>query len=532
LVTLATILFDQTDDRPIQTPPSHRAISAITRGTETPVTEQSEQASIIAHLSHAVDAQIQAENELAAKELQQAINAGLNNSAAFFNQGLLQYYQGNWENALHNLQTAVKHSDYSMASRILMGGCLQKLGHLPEASIEYLEAFKLADIQTVTNDQADEIRLRYESLIDAHSRQTDLKALNALCDNISAQLLRPDWKQHLMHARQQITQAGEEQTLTPLAEILLQTQSGQVVEALTMVRSLAKSDRVRSAMEEAFFALQYAPLYLPLHIQIGELLLRENLTQEAIQKFMVVARIYNLRGEVVQANQLLRRVIKLSPMDMNVRTTLIEQLISQGQANEAIREYIDLADIYYRQGDFGPARQTFLSALRLAQKSTTDHSWSVQILMRMADIDMQRLEWRQALRVLEQIRTMQPDDEKTRGSLIDLNIRLGQEPVALNELDSFTSYLESNGQQVHAIEFIQSIVAEHPNRIALHKRLSDSYLHANRIPEAITELDIIGEELLNANNLPGAIVIVKTIIKLNPENVAEYQQLLHHLQAK
>jgi tetratricopeptide (TPR) repeat protein len=532
LVTLASILFDQADEKPEEVPAARRPMSMITRGTAVRAPEQSEQAVMISHLSHAVDAQTQAENDLAIKELQQAVNAGLNNLAAFYNLGMLQYNQEGYENALHNLQISVKHSDFALASRILMGGCLSKMNRLPEASIEYLEALKLADAQTVPSEQADVIIQGYEPLIDAQTRQTDPKALSTLCESISAQLLRPDWKQHLLRARQQLTQADEDRSLAPLAEVLLQTHGGQVVEALATVRSLARRDQVRSAMEEAFFALQYAPLYLPLHIQIGELLLAEELPAEATQKFMVVARLYNLRGEVAQANQLLRRVIQLNPMDLNVRTTLIEQLISQGQANEAIREYTDLADIYYRQGEFGPARQTFMQALRLAQKSTNDNKWSVQILKRMADIDLQRLDWRQALRVLEQIRTMQPDDEKTRASLIDLNIRLGQEPAALNELDSYSSYLESKRQQAHTVEFIQGIMNEHPDHISLHKRLADTYLRLKRIPEAIAELDVIGEQLLNENNVPGAVAVVQAIIKLNPPNIAEYQQLLRHLQAK
>jgi tetratricopeptide (TPR) repeat protein len=235
---------------------------------------------------------------------------------------------------------------------------------------------------------------------------------------------------------------------------------------------------------------------------------------------------------MVRANQLLRRVIQLSPMDLSVRSMLIEQLISQGATDDAIREYLDLADIYYRQGDFGLARQTFMNALRLAQKTTADHTWSVQILKRMADIDMQRLDWRQAVRVMEQIRTMQPDDEKGRISLIDLNFRLGQDAAALNELDSYRNYLESNGQRAHAVQFLKNILNEHPTKIELHKRLADFYHQAKRMPEAITELDIIGDMLFSSGNLAGAAAIIQAIIKLNPPNVAEYQQRLKQILVK
>ncbi len=531
LITLAGFLFEQVDEGP-QEPAKGRGLSSIARGAAPITTQQSERARIFTHLNRCVEAQTQADNVLASRELQQALDAGLDNPAAFFNQGLLQYNQGDWANALKNLQNSVKHNDFALASRLLIGDCLRKLGRLPQASIEYLEALKIADSASVPAEKADEIRQLYEPLIDAQSRQTDNKELAALCDNVASQLLSPGWKQHLEHARQQLASQEAGQTSIPVAEVLLSAHSGQVVEMLSTVRALASKGMVRSAMEEAFYALKYAPLYLPLHIQIGELLLQEGMQAEAILKFKTVSRIFNIRGEMAQANRLMRRILQLNPMDMNVRSQLIEQLTSQGQTDDAIREYLDLADIYYHQGEFAPCRQTFMNALRLAQKSTADHSWSVQILKRMADIDMQRLDWRQALRVLEQIRTMQPDDEKVRASLIDLNFRLGQDAAALNEVDSFRNYLDSKGQQESAIEFLKGMVNEHTNKLELHKRLADAYRQAKRMPEAVAELVIMADLLFSAGNRSGAAVVVQAIIKLNPPNLADYQQLLQKLQAK
>ena len=50
-------------------------------------------------------------------------------------------------------------------------------------------------------------------------------------------------------------------------------------------------------------------------------------------------------------------------------------------------------------------------------------AWNVHLLQRMADIDMQRLDWKQALRVYEQIRTLRPDDQAARKQLLELYAR-------------------------------------------------------------------------------------------------------------
>ena len=88
------------------------------------------------------------------------------------------------------------------------------------------------------------------------------------------------------------------------------------------------------------------------------------------------------------------------------------------------------------------ARKTYTTALRFVQQANADRSWNIHILQRMADIDMQRLDWKQAIRVFEQIRTLRPDDEGVRKNLIELNLRLGQPAQANAELENYLAYLQ------------------------------------------------------------------------------------------
>ena len=229
----------------------------------------------------------------------------------------------------------------------------------------------------------------------------------------------------------------------PIAEVILQAQSSQVLEAINHIHQLARAGQLRSAMEEAFLAVTYAPTYLPLHTLIGDLLVRENHTEEAIAKFTTVAAAYSVRGEAAQSAKMLRRVVQLAPMDMTVRTRLIDQLVARGQVDDAIREYLELADIHYRLAELDDARKTYTKALRFVQQANADRSWNIHILQRMADIDMQKLDWKQAVRVFEQIRTLRPDDEGVRKNLIELNLRLGQPAQAYAELENYLAFLQS-----------------------------------------------------------------------------------------
>jgi tetratricopeptide (TPR) repeat protein len=476
------------------------------------------------HIGQAIDAQTKNQENHAADELEKALEAGFTDPSLYFDLGFLRSKTEPMENAIPHLQIAVKHMDYALGSRLLMAQIQRHLEHLPEATVEYLEALKIADSIVVPPEKSAEIRQLYESLIESQSQQTDTEKMEQLCDNISHLLLRPNWRSEVTQAREQLPKYAE--GIMPLAEILTQAQSGQVIEAVGRVRQFARSGYLRSAMDEAFESFKFAPTYLPLHTLIGDLLIQEGRTQDAITKYSVVAQAYSVRGETAQAISLLRRVVQVAPMDLSARSQLIDHLAARGQVDDAIGEYIDLAEIYYRLAELDMARKTYTTALRLAQQGGADRLWSVKLLQRMADIDMQHLDWRQALRVFEQLRTLEPDDFSVRKNLIELNMRLDQKPEAVAELENLMAHLDGAGRRGEVIPFLEELVNENPQQAIPRRALADEYRQAKRIPEAVAQLDKLGENLLNQGDREGASQAIEAILALNPPNQANYQALL------
>jgi len=529
LTALAEVLFDYSDESVAAQ--TRRGLSAIVKGTGQLSLQQAEQTKIVLHLGQAIDAQTKNQEAPAADELENALEAGFTHPALYFDLGMLRSKTDRTESALRYLGHAVKHVDFALGARLLMGEILLKVGRTDEAAIEYLEALKQADSMVVPEDTADEIRQLYEPLIEAQATETDENNQRRLCQNVKDLLVRQGWRTHLKKTREQLPKSQEGDTPIPLAEIILQAQSSQVLDIMSQVNQLARQGRLRSAMDEAFHALQSAPTYLPLHTLIGDLLVREGHTQEAIAKFTVVANAYSVRGESNLATKMLRRVIELSPMDMNARTRMIDQLIARGQVDEAINEYLELADIYYRLAELDMARKTYTTALRVVQQASADRSWNVHILQRMADIDMQRLDWKQAMRVFEQIRTLRPDDEAVRKNLIDLNLRLAQHTQAISELDNYLSYLETSGKQEKAIPFLEGLVNENEDQHILRRALAVQYQQAGQLESAIAQLDAVGEILVEAGKKDEAVEVIHQILLMNPPNAEDYRTLIQQLQA-
>jgi len=528
LTRLAEILFDYTTDDGASTQ-ARRGLQALMRGTGQLNLQQNEQAKVVLHLGQAIDLQSKGQNNEAADELDNALEAGFNHPALYFDLGMLRASGDRLESSLRHLTHAVKHNDFNLAARLLMGQINQKLERFQAAAIEYLEALKLADATVVPADDADEIRQMYEPLIEAQATQTDEEAFKRICDNINGLLMRKNWRDHLHKSREQMPKS---EMPMPIADVILQAQSSQVLEAINFVHQLARAGQVRTAMEEAFQAITYAPTYLPLHTLMGDLLVRENHTQEAIAKFTAVATAYSVRGEAAQATKMLKRVIQLSPMDMYARRKLIDQLVARGQVDDAIKEYIELADIYYRLAELDNARKTYTTALQVVQQTGADRQWNVHILQRMADIDMQRLDWKQAVRVYEQIRTLRPDDETTRKNLIDISLRLGQAAQAAAELESYLSYLQTSTNEARAIPFIEELLEERPDEPTLIRVLAQAYHKAGRVEDAVAKLDTVAESLLDSGKKEEALVIINQILLMNPPNAEQYRQLLMQLQGQ
>jgi tetratricopeptide (TPR) repeat protein len=527
LTQLAELLFEFSDESP--SAQERRGLAAIVKGTGSLSLQQSDQTKIVMYLSQAIDSQTKGNDVQAAEEMERALDAGFKHPCLYFNLGLLRLKGERSESAQRFLQNAVKHNDYALGTRLLLGQLLVSKSKFKEATLEYLEALKLADVNTVPAEKSDEIRQSYEPLIEAYQGDRDEKALRKICDNIQTLLMRPDWREQLHKTREQMPKQ-DGGMITPLSDVILQAQSSSVLESMNRINQLARTGSLRSAMDEAYDAIKQAPTYLPLHSLMGDLLVQEGRTPEAITKYSVVAHSYGVRGEVNQAAKLLRRVIQLSPMDMAARIRLIDQLVARGQMDDAIHEYLELASIYYRLADLDMARKTYTTALRVVQQGNANREWNAHILQRMADIDLQRLDWKQAMRVFEQIRTLTPDDAAVRKQLIELNLRMAQPDKAMGELENYITYLESQRKQEMAIPFLEDLVKEYEDQPLLKRALA-AQLHATgRTNDAVTLLDALGESLVETGNKLGALEVINQIVLMNPPNVEDYRQLLQQLQ--
>lgn len=481
------------------------------------------------HLGVAIDSQTRADDATAVKELKEAVDLGLDYPAANFNLGLLHRNLGQRDKSFSYLKRAMNHPAFALASHLLMAQQMMEASRIKDGAMEYFEALKEADIEVVPPESKEGLREQYEQMLETVSQESDKEVLIQLSANIEDMLVRQNWRDHVNTARQQLPSTAGGGVVMPLAEILTEAKDTHLVEAMGQINKLARKGFIRSAMEESFVLLSDAPTYLPLHIHIADLLLRQENTKGAVEKLMIVAEAYAVRGDARRATNLLQRVVEISPMDFGVRKRLIQRLIDLGEVDKAIHEYIKLADVQYRLAQLDLARSTYESALRVAQQTKAENSWSVRILKQMADIDLQRLDWRQALRVYEQLRTVSPEDELTRTRLIELNVRLGQRNQAEVELNNFISFLSGNAKHGTAVAYLEKLVEENEDMAFARNKLAEAYQQLGRSQDAIAQWDKVAELMVVQGNIERAKEVIRAILLLNPPNAEQYRAALQRL---
>ncbi len=482
------------------------------------------------YLAQAIDLQTRGHKEQAAKELIRAIDSGLDHPAAHYNLGLLLRALGEEDEARKHLVASLGHPGLALGANLTLGRMAREQSDMAEAARYLLQALRLADNMTVEEGQSSQLNQFYDTIL-ASQGEGDEQELAEIVESTLDFLTGPDWLKRLKEARKQLTADEAGEAVVPIGELLKVGDTQRVIESMRRIDAHLEGGYYASALEEALLILDAAPTFLDLHKRIAEIMIQSGRTEAGYDKLATIAETYRVRGESSQAADVYKQILQHSPVDIGARTKVIDLLVQQDRGDEALEQSLELAELYRDMAQIDLARKTLANSLRMAQQMSIGDGWSLKILHMMGDIDLSRLDQRRALRVYEQIKSINPGDDEARRHVIDLNLRIGQEDQAAKELDSYMEHLVQSGRGPEALSLIEELAREHPGKQALHSRLAEAYRAAGRIADAIAQYDALGEIQLDAGQVDDAIRSIQSIIDMEPSDVEGYKELLRNLQA-
>jgi tetratricopeptide (TPR) repeat protein len=480
-----------------------------------------------APLLEAIDAHQVGEVDMAINAYLDAKSAGLRHPAMRFNLGVLYHYSKRYDEAAAVLSQVAEYDDYSVASYLMLGQASIAQDNLQDAAENLLLALKSADSQ-LNEQPIDENG--YARLLSAIKTQSG-DQLKEIVQALAFWLDDAGWREKIHDALSNYAAQGKVSYVPDLIELVIEGGKPELSVLMQEVDRYLQQNMLHLATEEAHHVIERSPDYLPAHRRLADILLREARTQEAVTKLNLVANTYLLRGNADKAADLFAEVIELWPADTLARERVIEMMRNQGRVADAIRQYGEMGELYYRlQADPDKAVEVYNQALSYARQADADPVYTVPILKALADIEGQRLNWRKALNNYERAAEIDPNDQTVALSIVDLQFQLGDVREAIKALDNFLRYCVQSGDIERVTLTLEDQIRRRPEIIPLRQRLAGVYRQQGRIQDAITQMDALGELQLDAGRLDEAVATIRKIVNMNPPDVSGYIQLLEQLE--
>ncbi len=480
-------------------------------------------------ISKAVDAQTRGDLEQAVQAYERLVDAEVSMSSIHFNLGLLYKEQMHFDNAIEQLEASRSDPEYVLGSHFALGQCYQAKGDFKEALTHFFEAVKIVDIATIEREHVDDLIRVYEglaqTLVNAGVPEQAKKVSEMLVDFMGQR----GWEDGAVKARERLDQLARTGTVLSLAELVSLPDSDVVMRSIALAQEYQRRKRLHQAQEELYHAMSYAPDYLPLHHLLGQILKENGHIDEAVRKFGVIAKTYEIRGQTPQALATYEQVLDLSPLNIPVHQRVVELQIQHGRIDDALMQYLQISDAYYQLAQPARAREAYEEALRLAPRGSSEKQWKLRILHRIADLDIQSLDWIQATKDNEEILNIAPNDERAHLALYRLYPRTGRPHLGINALDRLIRQYLKTRKVDKALAVLEDLLDGDPDSIPLQARAAQLYLNIGERDKALAHLDVLGDLQLEAGQKDAAVKTIEAILALDPTNREAYEDLYREI---
>lgn len=478
--------------------------------------------------AEAIDLQTRGLVEDAARTYEDIIKAGSSNSSIFYNLGILYKTMLRFKEAIKYLNYVSNSADFAMAAHFAIGQCYQSQGRPDEALAYFRDALNAVDSKTVSDEQADEIIGIYEGLIDSYDAKGEQEQVKHFNNKLHELVMTRGWEDKLDDVRLRLGHNGTEEF-----GALHQDRGQQLVErAIEKSKQYQTQGWVLTAIDELYWVLPLASDYLPLHLQLAELYVLNHREDDAVSKLEMVAEVYLTRTNPTQSIRTLQRALEIAPVDQKVRRKLIDLLMSHGQIDEAINNYIQLADGFYQLVQVDEAIKKLNEGLRLAPRGNPKYSWTLKIQKRLADIYIQQLDWRRAAKAYEGILREQPKKIEVSTRLADLYFKLGKNERAYTLITRVANQLEQEQDEMAVLKFLRNQLQENPDNLKLIKLLGEKQAKQGDIEGAAQSWERVVEGLVRTGSRAQGAGLLRRMIGLGSANEKRYRAMLRHLMSQ
>lgn len=480
-------------------------------------------------IGKAIDAQTRGDYQVSQQSYEQLLQAGVSMPSIHFNLGLIYKEQMRFGDAIAQFERSITDPEYVLSSNYTLGECYQAQGNFKQALQYFMEAVKIVDLATIEHNQANDLIRVYEGLAQNLVNTGEPERIQQLGETLVNFLGQRGWEEEALKARKRLDGMARSGAVLSLGELISLAGSDDVLKSLAMAQEYQRRHKLYNALEELFHAIGKAPDYLPLHHLLATLFQETGNQEQSIEKLRTIASTHEIRGETPQALATYHEILQLSPLDVIIHRRVIDLMVQHGRIDDALNQYRELADAYYQLAQPERAQETYVEALRVAPRGANPRQWEVRILHKMADLDMQRLNWQAAIKNYENIIRIAPDDERAHLSLFRLYPRTGRAHLGMGALDKLIKQHLEHRRVDKVLAILEDLVTSEPDNPPLRARAAQLYLNTGNRQKALEHLDILGDLQLEAGQKDAATKTIEAILALNPPNRPDYEALYREM---
>ncbi|MEE9180766.1 MAG: tetratricopeptide repeat protein, partial [Vicinamibacteria bacterium] len=291
---------------------------------------------------------------------------------------------------------------------------------------------------------------------------------------------------------------------------------------------------------------------------LAELQVIQGLLMEAKGQYQALVELYAKSGHKRQATEVFKKLAEIDPSDLKVRYKFAEFLEREGKVEEAVAEYVGIADEFINKGLVAEAIQIMEKGLRidnasrllrtklaqaailqghhdkaiqLLEEVREQHPRDVELLSRLGEAYMGAGRAAEAETLFGRLAELEPDNADHASRLAELAIGQGNCDQALEILAPAVDSLVARKEGEKAVAHLQKILNRDPHHIKTLLKLVEVQTVLKQDAGRTGAYDKLCEAYSKQGDYEKAVRVAEQIIELEPEN-SQHKDRVRFLKSK
>ena len=275
--------------------------------------------------------------------------------------------------------------------------------------------------------------------------------------------------------------------------------------------------------------IKLAPHRIDIQVRLGDVNAERGLTSNAVQDYLSAAKLYTQGGRVKEALSIYRKVADLDPSNTAVRLKLAEMCMKEGLKQDAISEYVKLAEHYKQNnldGEFETVRNHIIKldpnneAVRRLTGQTPAEPAEASLEQRLAEVEglMEKESYEMACKNLAGLIQENPDNPVVHQKLGVSFLKLGKKEDAFGALKTASRLFIGQGEFGQAGITMKDYLELDPDCREAHTLLAEAYERGGNPHLAVNSYATVIDEYLASGEIEPALEIYNKIKTLDPKH--------------